>query len=1004
MGIAALLTGLFLCASASMEVENVELRLMEGDVSELEGLDALVSVRKGQQLSPKAVRQTLLRLFETGRFADAAVFSAPGEEGLLVRFDLWAKRKLRRLIVIGNARLSEAEVASISGLVVGGDLTNETIVEARERLKERYQKLGYPRAHISVTASLQPRGAEAIIEINEGAPQLIRKITFEGEFPFSEKFLRQKISLKEGAIFNTEQAAEEEQKLKAFFVHEGHWQVQLMRVERTEEELCFLIVPGPKWTLAFRGNQQLSGKLLEKIVRSENVLTLNHWELERIQQRLTDFYRFRGYPEVRIFHAQVFSEDKSRASLSFFIDEGRQLLVRQIVFRGNEQLATAKLLRVIVDMMNAAAPTTDALEEPMVDPLMLQGQTPKSAKPNYIPRAEQVFIEEVWPQTAMGMTHIYRERGFLDARVALSRVEWDDEGIRVFFEVEEGPLFRLRELKLEGFPKGERRFRRGFRFEPKLVPGMVVSEFSIEAERQRLLVELTNAGYGFATLHSQLQKDGEGHVDLQFEATPGPQVHLGKVVFRGQEKTKLKTLYSKVSLVEGQVIHPRALVALQRRLSAMGAFRFVEVRLREPEQPSAQKDVVVELRERPTLSWEMGFGYFTADGPRLVFDFAYPNMGGLALALTGRLAINYYALSAPALSDQVDVEDLSGFELFGARWNLSLQNRSLLPKDMGFRADLVGERLFRQSYRFVRTGLGPGVDWTHRLRTSWFPWVWPELMFLLQWEAEYSHVNRLLYRGQNIQPLLRSDVERLRFLAGNFLLSVLRASGTLDARDNPVFPRKGFLAQTSLDWVSDLYARDDEKNSVVVHFLKLSGNFSFYIPVQKNVLAFSLRGGKIFPLGRHSMSPPVKRFYLGGATSLRGFEEDRLLAADSRRTYRQEVRECEGILSQAGCSQVARTFRKGEPWFSEGGEVFVLLKSEFRVPLFEKLELGLFVEAGNLWLSTPKFPFELRPVAGFGVRWGTPVGPLVFDVGFNLDRDRLLNEDWGKLHFSIGVF
>jgi len=1000
MGIATLLVGFLLSASASKEVENVELRLMEGDVSELEGLDALVTVRKGQQLSPKAVRQTLLRLFETGRFADAAVFSIPGEEGLWVRFDLWAKRKLMRLIIIGNHHLSEAEVTSISGLVVGGDLTNEALVSARERLKEHYQKRGYPQAQVSVSASVQPRGTEALIELDEGAPLRIRKITFEGQFPFEEGFLKQQMDLKEGAVFNQEKAAEEEQKLREFFIQEGHWRVQLTRVEKAEEELCFSIAAGPRWTLQFRGNQRLSERLLERILRSESTLTLNRWELERIQKRLTDFYRFRGYPEVRIRYEQFFSEDQAHAHLTFFIEEGRQLLVRKIIFNGNAHLADADLVRVIVDMMNAAAPTTEALGEAMVDPLMLQGRSPKAAKSGYIPRAEQVFIEEVWPQTAARMLHVYKEQGFWDARVSFEKTQWDDEGILVYFDIQEGPRFHFREVSMEGFPEGVRRSR----LMPKLMPGMVASEANIEAERQRLLVELMNAGYWFATVQFQLQKDTEGNVDLQFHAAHGSQVHLGKVIFRGQEKTKFKILESKVSLVEGQVVTPRSLVALQRRLFSLGAFRFAEVRLLEPELQSPQKDVLVELKERPTLLWEMGIGYFTAEGPRMVFDFAYPNIGGLAFALTGRLAVNYYALSAPALSDQVDVADLSGFGLFGARWNLSLQNRALLPNDFGFRTDLVGERLFRQSYRFVRVALGPGVDWTRRLRTSWIPWVWPELTFLLQWEAEYSNVERLLYRGQNIQPLLRSDVERRRFLAGMFVLSVLRASGTLDARDNPAFPKRGFLAQTSLDWIKDLYARDDEKNSVVVHFLKLSGNLSFYVPVEKNVLAVSLRGGKIFPLNRNSISPPVKRFYLGGATSLRGFEEDRLLAADSRKIYRKEVSECEGILSQAGCSEVAKTFRQGAPFFSEGGEVFVLLKTEFRVPLFEKLELGLFAEAGNLWLGAPKSLFDLRPVAGFGIRWGTPVGPLVFDLGFNLDRDRLLNEDWGKLHFSIGVF
>ncbi|MCL2315059.1 MAG: BamA/TamA family outer membrane protein [Proteobacteria bacterium] len=974
----------------------MELRLVEGDVSVLEGLDALVSVRKGQQLSPKAVRQTLLRLFETGRFADAAVFSVSSPEGLLLRFDLWAKRKLTRLIVMGNHRLSEVDVANVSGLKVGSDLTTEAIVLARERLKERYESLGYPHVQIWVSASVQPGGTEAIVELSEGEAQRIRGITFEGQFPFAENVLRQEMDLREGAVFNLEQVAQGEQRLRDFFIREGYWQIQLVRLKKEEGGLCFSIIPGPKWALHFSGNQRLSTGVLEEIVHfGGGVLTLNRWELERIQRRLADFYRFRGYPEVRIRHAQFFSEDKSHARLTFFIEEGRQLLVRQIVFRGNARLEDADLVRVVIEMMNAAAPAVGALDEVMVDSLMLQGSALKAGRLNYIPRAEQVFIEEVWPQTAAGMIQLYKERGFLNASVVLSKTQWDDEGIVVYFDIQEGPQFHLKKLSMEGFPEGKRH--------SKLMLGMVISDSNIEFERQRLLVELMDEGYWFVSIRAQLQKGEEGDAEVQFHATVGPQVHLGKVVFRGLEKTQFKTANSQVFLVEGQVFNPKALVALQRRLSALGTFRFVEVRLLEPDVQSPQKDVSVELKESPRFSGEFSIGYFMADGPRVVFDFAYPNIGGHALTLTGRLAVNYYAASASVLRDQVDTTDLSGFELLGGRWNFSLQNRSLLPSNIGFRVDLVAERIFRPSYHFMRVALGPGLDWTRQLNVSWLSGVWPELTFLLQWEAEYSEINKL-FQGQGIQPLVRADVERLRFLEGTFALQSLRATTILDARDNPVFPRRGFFAQVSLDWVSDLYARDKKGSPIVVQFLKLSGNLSFYLPIQKNVLAFSLRGGKIFPLSRKSVSPPVKRFYLGGATSLRGFSEDGLLAADFRKTYQEEVRRCEGVISRVGCSEDARLFLQGERLYSEGGELFLLMKAEWRMPVFEKLELGLFAEAGNLWLLTPKFPLALRPVAGLGIRYGTPVGPLVLDFGFNLNRDKLLNESLWNIYFSIGVF
>jgi outer membrane protein assembly factor BamA len=56
----------------------------------------------------------------------------------------------------------------------------------------------------------------------------------------------------------------------------------------------------------------------------------------------------------------------------------------------------------------------------------------------------------------------------------------------------------------------------------------------------------------------------------------------------------------------------------------------------------------------------------------------------------------------------------------------------------------------------------------------------------------------------------------------------------------------------------------------------------------------------------------------------------------------------------------------------------------------------------------------MRYAVGSGLRVGTPIGPLAFDYGFNVDRvldawvpsreNQRFWEDIGAFHFSIGVF
>ena len=92
-------------------------------------------------------------------------------------------------------------------------------------------------------------------------------------------------------------------------------------------------------------------------------------------------------------------------------------------------------------------------------------------------------------------------------------------------------------------------------------------------------------------------------------------------------------------------------------------------------------------------------------------------------------------------------------------------------------------------------------------------------------------------------------------------------------------------------------------------------------------------------------------------------------------------------------------------------------RAELRIPVTSSVQTALFIDTGNLWSSLRAFEdlkFRLRYTAGTGIRIGTPVGPLVFDYGFNLERvldeldpsrkNQRFWEDLGTFHFSIGLF
>jgi outer membrane protein assembly factor BamA len=468
-------------------------------------------------------------------------------------------------------------------------------------------------------------------------------------------------------------------------------------------------------------------------------------------------------------------------------------------------------------------------------------------------------------------------------------------------------------------------------------------------------------------------------------------------------------------LKPGSPLSVEALAEAQRRLSRLGLFRQAEVSLADPNRREASKDVLVTVQERPRIDGEVSGGYFLVDGPRITLDTAWRNLDGRGLNLLARGKVNYAGASAEALSSsrrpagcstgelsgEACNSDLDGFSGLGGRGNLALSQPRLsflAPQEIGARLDLIGERVHRPSYLSTRFAAVLGADWA---LASW-------VNVSLQYELEN---NRLRSRGGVLELINRADQERLRYPYGDFALHSLRPSLTLDFRDDPANPRRGMVLSSSVEFMRGISVHPtDVAGNRVPEFpidgVKLSGSVSAYAPLGRRAsVAVSARAGTIVPLTTGAQNIGSKLFYLGGSSSLRGFREDGVLPQDVREVLHQRLNACRAVISPAGCPDDLKAVLAGQVPASQGGELFTLAKAELRVPAIASVDLGLFFEAGNLWQDRTLFdPGVLRYAAGVGLRYVTPVGPLAFDVGFNLDRDEALNEAPTQFHFSIGTF
>jgi outer membrane protein assembly factor BamA len=483
---------------------------------------------------------------------------------------------------------------------------------------------------------------------------------------------------------------------------------------------------------------------------------------------------------------------------------------------------------------------------------------------------------------------------------------------------------------------------------------------------------------------------------VRFHVEEGPLVRLGHVVVSGNRRTREALVLDTVSLRPGDAYDPGAAAQSQAALLRLGVFRSVGLRLSEPERPEATKDLTVEVAERPWRTVAPGVGFSIANGPRAFIELVQPNLLGRAIEGTARAKVNY-----PLATFRPDLADEKPRDRVEYRGDVGVHDSRVrvLGLAAGARADAVVERVHRRAYDLTRAAAVAGLDLA----------VAGPFSISLQYEIEVDHV----LKSDAVEPTLtRADVERLRFPEGNTTLQSVRPVLTLDFRDNPLHPRRGWAAATTFDYVRSIGTSGDswlfglvEGSDVFTHMLKVSGTLSGYLPIGRGtVLALSARGGRVLPLDRDSQTIAPKRFFLGGASTMRGYGEDELVPYDLRPVYLEQVRACAGSLSGAACSEAARQIQRGT-LASEGGESFVLGKAELRVPVRGAAELGLFTDVGNLWLDPLQLTLRgARVNIGAGIRFATPIGPAALDIGFNVAPDDRLGERFWAPHFSIGLF
>lgn len=486
--------------------------------------------------------------------------------------------------------------------------------------------------------------------------------------------------------------------------------------------------------------------------------------------------------------------------------------------------------------------------------------------------------------------------------------------VRIVLRVDAGRRVHLASCHAEGLPSAiESRARR--MLEPRR--GEPFSDSRIEERARKLRELLRDEGHADATVTSRVTAATAESASIAFDVTAGPVYQLGDVRVEGAPPNLRSTVTRTADIDRGARYSPGELQRAEQSLRGLDLFRRIEVTTAEPAGDTL--DVIVRLAERAPRTLEAGLGLWSEDLVRVRAQWKHRNLFGGGRGGAVEAAYSRYL--------QTGLASLWRPGLFHSR------TRGIVTLQL--------RREDEELYELLSAGIEAAATYLYSERTTIRPSV---------------AVSRIDVRS--VVPIDSVFETTPRSLA----TAALR--WTRSALDNPIDPARGIYS-----WALVEYGVPDF--NVALNYLLAEGEAVAYHTLRRRtVLASRLHAGYAAPVSSALGLLPNKRFYSGGAGSMRGYRRHKLGPLDEQQR-------------------------------PVGGLALAEASTELRLPIVDPFQLALFVDAGQVWQQRAGISTNWEAAAGTGLIVRTPIGPARVDVAF-LITDPEAGQPRTVYHVTLG--